>query len=140
MNSRLIAKFVTMEADIKKRVLIALFQSLARSEQHLMDAFQESEKKAILHQIFNSAKRDVENLFRKDILEEFYEKLSPAQLAICELIAAGKQTKEVADELGISVRTVENHRNAIRKAVGLHGKKQNLAMFLKKAGFGILSA
>lgn len=39
--------------------------------------------------------------------------LSPRELEILEACASGQKTKEVADRLSISVRTVETHRNAI---------------------------
>jgi len=39
--------------------------------------------------------------------------LSPRELEVVEACATGAKTKEVADRLSISVRTVETHRNAI---------------------------
>lgn len=39
--------------------------------------------------------------------------LSPRELEVLEASASGANTKEVADRLNISVRTVETHRNAI---------------------------
>jgi DNA-binding NarL/FixJ family response regulator len=41
--------------------------------------------------------------------------LTPTQLEVARLVAAGLQSKEIADELGNSVRTVESHRAAIRE-------------------------
>jgi len=42
-------------------------------------------------------------------------RLSPRQLEICNLIKGGAKNKEIADLMGISLRTVETHRNAIRR-------------------------
>ena len=56
--------------------------------------------------------------------------LSPRQLEICNMIRNGMPNKEIADLLGVSVRTVEVHRNNIRKKLGLSGKKVNLFTFL----------
>lgn len=39
--------------------------------------------------------------------------LSPREVEILEACAAGQKTKEVAERLSISVRTVETHRNSI---------------------------
>lgn len=39
--------------------------------------------------------------------------LSPRELEVVEACATGAKTKEIADRLSISVRTVETHRNAI---------------------------
>lgn len=47
------------------------------------------------------------------------ERLSPRQTQILKLIAEGKTTKQVALELGISVKTVETHRSALMMRVGV---------------------
>lgn len=47
--------------------------------------------------------------------------ITPAQVKVCLLILAGRSTRQIAAELGISPRTVENHRYAIRKKMKRHG-------------------
>lgn len=47
------------------------------------------------------------------------EGLSPRQTQILRLIAEGKTTKQVALELAISVKTVETHRSALMKRIGV---------------------
>ncbi len=47
--------------------------------------------------------------------------LTPTERRVLRLIAEDKQTKEIADELGISPRTVENHRAHICQKLDLHG-------------------
>ncbi len=47
------------------------------------------------------------------------EKLSPRERQIMQLLAEGRSNKEVAMELGVSVRTVENHRARIMKKLQL---------------------
>ncbi len=49
------------------------------------------------------------------------ERLTPAERRILELIAQDKTSKEIADELGISPRTVENHRTKICDKLNVHG-------------------
>ena len=46
-------------------------------------------------------------------------KLTAREIEICEMIKNGANTKEIADLLGTSVRTVEHHRNHIRKKMGV---------------------
>lgn len=46
--------------------------------------------------------------------------LSPRERQIVQLLATGKSNKEVADLLGISVRTAENHRARIMHKLQLH--------------------
>ena len=47
------------------------------------------------------------------------EKLTARQREIVRLVAAGASSKEIASELGISLKTVANHRLQIRERLGL---------------------
>ena len=47
--------------------------------------------------------------------------LTPAELRILRLIARNKTSKEIADELELSTRTVDNHRFNICNKLELHG-------------------
>jgi DNA-binding NarL/FixJ family response regulator len=47
--------------------------------------------------------------------------LTPTERRVLRLIAEDKQTKEIAEELGISLRTVENHRAHICQKLELCG-------------------
>jgi len=49
------------------------------------------------------------------------EHLSPAERRILKLIASDKTSKEIAEELGLSPRTVENHRSNMSAKLGLQG-------------------
>ena len=47
--------------------------------------------------------------------------LTPTQRRILKLIASDRTSKEIASELGLSTRTVENHRTHISARLGLQG-------------------
>ena len=49
------------------------------------------------------------------------DRLTPAERRILRLIADDKTSKEIADELGLSPRTVENHRTNICAKLDVHG-------------------
>jgi len=49
------------------------------------------------------------------------ESLTPTERKVLRLIADYKTSREIADELSISVRTVENHRSNISGRVGVTG-------------------
>jgi DNA-binding NarL/FixJ family response regulator len=51
--------------------------------------------------------------------------LSPRQRQIVQLVARGLSSKEIADELSISVKTVANHRLQIRERLKLHDIASN---------------
>lgn len=46
-------------------------------------------------------------------------KLSPRQLEVMRFVAEGRSTREIADRLELSVKTVESHRGAMMKRLGL---------------------
>ena len=49
-----------------------------------------------------------------------FDSLSQRELEVLELVAQGKMSKVVADDLGISERTVEAHRSHIMHKLGIH--------------------
>lgn len=49
------------------------------------------------------------------------ESLTPAERNVLRLIADYKTSREIADQLSISIRTVENHRSNISGKVGVSG-------------------
>ena len=59
-----------------------------------------------------------------------YYIFSPGELQVANLIRKGKTTKETAELLGISARTVESYRNSIRRKLGLKNKRVNLKTYL----------
>ena len=50
---------------------------------------------------------------------ELLETLSPRQREVLRLIALGRTTKQIAQELGISVKTVETHRAQLMERLGI---------------------
>ena len=56
--------------------------------------------------------------------------LSPAERRIVQLIASGMSTSGIASELGVSVRTVENHRAHICGKLELQGRESLLRFAL----------
>ena len=50
-----------------------------------------------------------------------FEVLSPRQREILQLIAEGRSSKEIAQQLELSVKTVESHRNELMERLGIHG-------------------
>jgi len=57
--------------------------------------------------------------------------LSPKEIEICNMIKQGHTSKEIADLLNSSIRTIDNHRNHIRKKLKISKENTDLAAFLK---------
>jgi PAS domain S-box-containing protein len=59
-----------------------------------------------------------------------YLKLTPKENQIVNLIKHGKTTKQIAEFMNVSPRTIDTHRKNIRKKIGLQGQKGNLRTYL----------
>ena len=62
------------------------------------------------------------------------ETLTPAERRILKLIASDKTSKEIADALGLSPRTVENHRANMSAKLGLQGSHSLLKFAFENRG------
>ncbi|WP_299521365.1 response regulator transcription factor [Winogradskyella sp.] len=58
--------------------------------------------------------------------------LTKRQIEILGLIAQGKTSREIADELFIGVHTVDTHRKNMARILGLHGKGELLRYAIEK--------
>lgn len=87
-----------------------------RNDQHLLHILESN-----IHELLSP--------FSKKLADPLKD-LSPAELQICNMIKQGFSSKEMADLLNISVKTVETHRTGIRKKLGLQNTKINLHSFL----------
>ena len=63
-------------------------------------------------------------------LSSKYLNLTPAEIQVATLIKAGRRSKEIAELLRLSVRTIEVHRQSIRTKLGLKNRKVNLRSHL----------
>ncbi len=68
------------------------------------------------------AKRFGENdpLGSPDLLKQKLAQLSSREVEALQLIAEGKANKQIAAELGISIKTVEKHRQRLMQKLGIH--------------------
>lgn len=73
----------------------------------------------------------------KEITSPFISRLSyesagltPMEIRVSDLLRQGRSTKEIADLIGTSERSVHFHRQNIRDKLGLRGKRSNLRSYL----------
>ena len=65
------------------------------------------------------SKAVVDALVRGEAPPEPFELLTPRQREVLQLVAEGHSTKEIADRLGLSVKTVETHRALLMRRLGV---------------------
>lgn len=59
------------------------------------------------------------------------ERLTPAELIVLKLVGENKTSKEIAEKLFVSIRTVENHRTHICQKLGIKGHNKLLQFALE---------
>ena len=79
--------------------------------------------------IMESNLKDIVSPFLQELFNQ-YNHLTPAEIRVAKLVQQGKTSKEIAELVNLSTRTIEFHRNNIRKKMGLKNKKINLRTHL----------
>ncbi len=77
------------------------------------------------------AERRERELARRRRARERLAGLSPRELEVLRLVAQGLLTKQVAAELGISVRTAEVHRSRLLHKLGVHSSSELVRLALE---------
>lgn len=88
----------------------------------------DARQKAYLEILDSNLSEIVSPLSRK--LSFDYLGFTPTEIKVATMVKQGKKAREIARLLGISTRTVEGYRYAIRERLGIKGKKVNLRTYL----------
>ncbi|OGJ85001.1 MAG: hypothetical protein A2268_15650 [Candidatus Raymondbacteria bacterium RifOxyA12_full_50_37] len=74
--------------------------------------------------------KEITSAFGSDISSRVLS-LTSKEIEICNMIKSGFSSKEISEAIHVSARTIETHRNSIRKKLHITGKDVNLATYLK---------
>jgi len=88
-----------------------------------------SEKQKIYINVIELHLKEIISPFARRLTSKLVN-LTPAEIQIASLIKQGKSTKEIADLLNLSQRTISFHRENIRDKLGLKNEKINLRSHL----------
>jgi DNA-binding NarL/FixJ family response regulator len=100
--------YVTKESTTEK--LIECLETIARDD-YFIDS---SIAHLVVKEIIESRGKE------QKIVDRGYKNLTSREQEIMQLIVQGHSTKQIADKLFISTKTVENHRSSILKKLDLH--------------------
>ena len=64
-------------------------------------------------------------------LSHKYQSLTPTEIKICNMIRNGMRTKEIAEMQGVSVATINRHREHIRRKLKITNSAANLITYLQ---------
>jgi DNA-binding CsgD family transcriptional regulator len=62
---------------------------------------------------------------------ERYSALTPREMELCVLLKGGLSSKQISQQLEVSLATVHKHREQIRRKLGFQHKRINLSSYLK---------
>jgi len=66
-------------------------------------------------------------------LSNSYHSLTPMEITICNMIRNGMRTKEIAQTRGVSMATINRHRENIRRKLKITNDAVNLATYLQSS-------
>lgn len=131
MNSAL--KILLQRRDEDKR---ELEEKMLSNVKHLIEPYllklrqsRLNDRQVTLLEILESNMDEILTPFARN-LSSAYFRLTPKEIQIADLIKHGKTNKEIAEITSSSIKTVEFHRNNIRRKFGLKDSKVNLKTHL----------
>ena len=71
--------------------------------------------------VLQSTLNEIISPFSRELSSK-YVSLSPREIQVADLVKDAKKTKQIAEMMGLSKRTVDSHRQTIREKLGLKGK------------------
>lgn len=113
-----------LEARLQKNINEFVIPYIMKLEKYNMDA----RNKNYLT-ILKSNLQDIVSPFLHNICT-WYKDLTPTEIAVVVMVRNGMKSKNIAELIGVSVGTVDTHRNNIRKKLGLKKGKVNLRSYL----------
>jgi DNA-binding CsgD family transcriptional regulator len=59
-----------------------------------------------------------------------HQELTPMEIRVANLIREGKNTRDIAELMNLSPRTIESHRKGLKKKMNIRGRRENLRFHL----------
>lgn len=118
--------FITGHADVASAVAAVRHGAF----NYLQKPFSNSELIATVREALALDRRSREMLAQQDAIRDRLASLTPREREVLELIVRGLASKVMAEEMGLSKRTVELHRSRVMGKMGASSIAQLVRMFL----------
>lgn len=124
----LIKKMESNESDFQEQVTANIRHLVLPYLEKIRDNTSDSSKTSLIDIVESNLNKVTAN-FSHQLSSSLYS-LTSTEIKVANLVRLGTTTKEIADILHISYKTVESHRERIRKKLGINNKKINLRSHL----------
>ena len=114
--------------EIEEKVLMNVKELISPYIEKLTDSGLNQRQRIYLDVMKSNLEEIISPFMRRMHYE--YSNLSSMEIKVANLIIQGKTTKEIAELMNLSPRTIESHRNRVRKKLELKSKKANLRSHL----------
>ncbi|GAB3628258.1 NarL family response regulator [Pandoraea terrae] len=94
--------------------------------------FDEAELRKLVERMLEKARHDASSQKEQQAAEELLSRLTGREQQVLERIIAGRLNKQIADDLGISIKTVEAHRANIMEKLNVNTVADLLRLALSK--------
>jgi len=105
-GSQLPVAFITGHGDVP----MAVATMKKGAADFIEKPFEPQALKALVERMLDRAREEAARIERQRINSSLLAKLTPREQQVLERIVAGRLNKQIADDLGISIKTVEAHR------------------------------
>ncbi len=116
------------KSELEEKIMFNVKELVLPYLETLKNSSLDDRQKKFLN-IIESNLNDIVSPFIRGISSHFL-KLTPAEIQVANLVKQGKTSKDIAQLLHMSSRTIDAHRYNIRKKIGLKSKKENLRTYL----------
>jgi PAS domain S-box-containing protein len=116
------------KTEIEEKVLANMKQLVEPYLEKLKSTRLDERQEAFLSLIESNLEAITSPFSRK--LASCYSNLTPTEIQVADFVRQGRSTKEIADSMNLSWKTIKTHRRNIRSKLNIHNKKANLRSYL----------
>jgi len=116
------------KSELEDKVVFSVNKLIMPHLEKLKTSTVDHKHKTLL-EIIESNLQEITSPFNKGLSGQL-STMTPTEIQIANLVKNGKSTKEIAELVNLSTKTIDFHRDNIRRKLGIKNKKINLRTYL----------